>query len=396
MTDRKRVVPFLLLLLAGPAAGQSNVVPLNNGGDALQLYSDPSAGFPPGSVPPDAAGDLFWKVLPGDRVLNHVTAGGQTMEIDGYIGALFDTDWTTSPDFYDRTHGSALPAFNGALEPAFFQLGFTGETVVTLGNSGFGNPCTVSPSLCTPPGGNCPPSGFINGYVTLVTIGSPGVIVPADGTPASDLATTYFVPGGMTTVGGTCGLGDYVVQDLHSIDETQVGLPGGENPYGGLQLAGSGPLPEPASSTATASLTFRERVLSAVADSGTGLGIEAGGAMNGLSLPAGGGASTFGAQLRASRDTGVPNVALAASSLGVVPTPGFAVFGASQLLIPDAVFALTSKVWVGAIGSGTFHAVQLPVPAGAVGLDLHTQGFVLHTGTLQGFNTNVVCTSLAP
>ena len=84
----RRVVWLAASLAACGAsvAGQSNDVTIHNmeGGKWL-APSNPSVGFPPGSFPPDLGGDCFWKVLPGDRVLAHADAGGETMTITGFV-----------------------------------------------------------------------------------------------------------------------------------------------------------------------------------------------------------------------------------------------------------------------------------------------------------------------
>jgi len=313
----KPTVALLLLLpIVASAQSGSNDMPLNNGGDLLAIPLGTSVGAPTGTVPPSLTGDLYWKVLAGDRVLHHQTAAGATMEINGYVEDLYDTDWSTMPSFYDRSHGAALPEPNGGLQPAFFQLGWTSETLVSLGLSGFGNPCSIAPSLCSPAGGACPPPGFVNGYQVEISLGSApgtGIVVPADGTAASDHAVTWFIPGGMTALGPPCGLGDFTLQDRHSTDETMVGLPNGTNPYGGAQGAGSGPAQEPANGTVATHVRFRERVLNARADSGTGLGVEGlpigGGAMNALRLSLGSGQATLGWEIRSQQDAGLPNLA---------------------------------------------------------------------------------------
>jgi hypothetical protein len=400
-------------VLAAPAAAQSgrNDVPLNNGADVAFTYSDPSVGASVGTVPPAIDGDLYWKVLPGDRILQHQTELGAFVEIDGYLEMLWDTQWTTPPDFYDRSHGSALAGGNGTLEPAFFQLGWTSETLVSLGSSGFGNPCTLFPSLCSPPGSSCLPPGRINGYIVDLKIeGTPGsgIVVPADGTAASDHAVTWFVTGGMTALGGPCGLGDYTIQDLHSYDETIAGLPDGTSPYGGFQIAGSGPLPEAATHTTESNLAFRHAMLNVVADSGGGLGLEAsdngGGGMNALRLPVGTGAAALGVEIRSRQAVGTANLAAVAASYGKLPAPGIELFGAHILIAPLPVSSFTASVWNGAVvevifqttSEGVLAGAPIPVPASGVGFDLYLQGLVLDLATGSAVNTNLWRTSFTP
>ncbi|MEM7311450.1 MAG: hypothetical protein AAF682_32600, partial [Planctomycetota bacterium] len=163
-------VASALALTGGLAAAQvnSNDSTFNNNGDVVFIYSSPSSGFTSLAFPPDVTGDLYWRAHSGADFMNDVDAViGSAMEVDGYYESLFDTDWSSTPSFYSRAHGPALPdsAGLGGLEPSFFQLGLTTETVVLVGPSGFGNPCTVAPSLCSPSGGTCPPPGFVNGYL---------------------------------------------------------------------------------------------------------------------------------------------------------------------------------------------------------------------------------------
>ena len=262
------------------SAQVTNDVTLSNGDDVLFFYSSPTVG-----------GDLYWRALPGDRLLahQHGPAGDATMELSGFYEDLFDTDWSTSPVFYDRHVGRALPVPGApcALEPDFLQTGvFTGTTVV-IGPSGFGSPCTIAPSLCSP--GGCGVAGFMPGWVVDLSLGtSPGtgVVLPADGTPASDVAVTYFAPPGMPGSGGACGLGDYVLQSVYSTDETQADDCAGLSSFSGSAVGGAPGVQDPVTDTPTFALGWREPVLNVVADSGTGLGVElgenGGGALNGL------------------------------------------------------------------------------------------------------------------
>lgn len=408
-----------LALVAGTAAAQnSNDSPLNNNGDVVFFYSSPSSGFSSLAFPPDITGDLYWRAHSGAEMMNDVDPLlGSAMEIDGYYESLFDTNWNTSPSFYSRSHGPALPDSGGlgGLEPAFFQLGLTSETVVLIGPSGFGNPCTIVPSLCSPSGGSCPPPGFVNGYLVDIGLGSSpgsGVVLPADGTSASDMATTYFVTGGMTATGGLCGSGDYDMQDVHSQDETQADTTGnGVNPDGGLQLAGGGPALEAVSSMAEGHETWRGNIINVQANTGTGLGVEVGdnggGAMNGRRLSVGSGLATIGVELRDLNTAATlpgANLGIVGASLSSIPNPGFPALGGNLLIFPDGLFNTTSGVWQAGIASATFvftgegaaTMAQLSIPTTAVGATLHIQGAALSFATLSIDSTNAVTTSLNP
>ncbi|MEM7310101.1 MAG: hypothetical protein AAF682_25725 [Planctomycetota bacterium] len=370
----------------------SNDATFNNGGDVVFLYSSPSSGFTSLAFPPDVTGDLYWRTHSGGQFMNDVDPSlGSIMEVDGYYESLFDTDWGTSPSFYVRAHGPAVPDSAGlsGLEPAFFQQGLTSEVIVVLGPSGFGNPCTVSPSLCSPSGGTCPPPGLLNGYLVDVAFGSTpgtGIVLTADGTAASDTATTWFVTGGMTASGGTCGLGDYDVQDVHSTDETPADASGnGVNQSGGFQMAGSGPVQEGVTSMAEANETWRGNILQFVANSGTPLGVETGdnggGAMNGRNLSISGGAATLGVELRDFAGTAGPNIGVCGVSLAPLPNPGITALGGNLLVFPDGLFNATSNTWQGPVAATTFQltaegalvGAQLPIPITAAGATLNGQ-----------------------
>ncbi len=384
--------------LAGAAAAQNgNDVPLHNGTEVLLPYSNPSVGFPVGTVPPDALGDLHWKVYGGEEIL--ACGGDRTIEVDGFFELLFDTaNFQTPPDFCDRALGPALESVTtpGNLEPAFLQLGFTTETILSLGNSGLPPACSVAPSLCSPPGGTCPPPGFVNGYTLDIEFGNPplelepNVVVPCDGTPASNLAVTYFLPGGMPFSGPPCDMGMYVLQDTQSNDETNADLAGlGVSRFGGRQIAGQGPTALDLNHIGTYSLRFREKVLNVFADSGTGLGAETpddndGGAQNGLALDTSSGNAQLGVKILAKQAADNPNLAFAAASFSP-SAPVTLPFVGDLLVSPDFLFFSTLSVWMGQVQAvvplfteeGIFASAMLAVPPVAAPLDLYLQGGVI-------------------
>jgi hypothetical protein len=390
--------------LARSASAQVNDGPRNNGEEAAFFYSDPSLGATVGAVPPDAQGDLYWMVHTGEDQLAYVGPDGAAqMEIAGYYEWLYDTDWSTTPPFYTRTHGPALPGPSGTLEPAFFQLGFTSEVTVVIGPSGFGDPCAIAPSLCS--AAWCPPTlgGWIVDMRFELLPGS-GPVVSSEGTSASDLATTWFLPGGMTLAGGTCGMGDYAVQDIHSTDETAADLLGtGLNPWGGFQIAGGGPIAESLSSTVAGWVTWKNPVLNPIADSGTGLGLEAGqnggGAQNGYLLGVSGGGARLAVELRDELGAAVAgNLAFVGASLAPLAVPGAAFLGAQVLVQPDPLFAITVRAWQGSVTpavflftqEGTFRSAPLDVPPALAGTALYLQGLTLDPATLGARTTNRV------
>ena len=389
-----------VLATAAPLAGaqvNSNDHPFNNGGDVVFIYSSPSSGFTSLAFPPDVTGDLYWKAASGFGFMNSVDALlGSAMEVDGYYESLFDTDWTTTPSFYVRHHGAAVPDSGGlgGLEPLFFSgapIGSYGDTTVLVGPSGFGNPCTVAPSLCSPSGGTCPPPGFVNGYLVDLFFGSTpgtGIVLPADGTSASDTATTWFVHGGMTASGGVCGLGDYDLQDIHSTDETQADSTGnGSEPLRRLPARGrrSGPGGGVFDHRSEPDLPRRADQHGRGHRHGPWRrgGRQRGGAPPTPSTcrsaagwpPWAWRSATWGAP--PSPTWGSPGL-----SLTPLPNPGLPALGGSLLVLPDGLFNSTSGVWQGAVtattfvftAEGAFVGAQLAIPTTAAGAVVYAQG----------------------
>ena len=334
------------------------------------------------------------------------------------MSRLFDTDWSTTPAFYVRHHGSAGPdtAGLGGLEPLFLSgapIASYGDITVLVGPSGFGNPCTVAPSLCSPSGGTCPPAGFVNGYLVDLFFGSTpgtGIVLPADGTPGSDTATTWFVTGGMTASGGTCGLGDYDLQDVHSTDETQADSTGnGVNPLGGFQLAGGGPVQEGVASIAEGNVTFRGNIFA-----GRG-GHRHRSRCRGrrqrrrrLERPATSASAVAwppsASEIRDLGGSAGPNLGIAGLSLTPLPNPGLPALGGNLLVLPDGLFNSTSGVWQGPVvattfvftAEGAFTGVQLAIPVTAIGAIVYAQGATFSLATFTVDSTNAVCVIFLP
>ncbi len=388
---------------------KSNNIPLNNSAEGGALMSVPSVGSPLGTSPPDVFSDLFWKVYSGDRIMRHNSgsSGISVMEIDGYFETIWDTDWATPADFYDRTHGPVLPSTTvpGLLEPAFFQNGITTETLVSLGNSGFGNPCTVFPSLCSPPGGSCAPIGFANGYIVDIQLGETtgtGIACLADGSTAAGLATTYFLPGGMPFTGGPCLQGDYVIQNLRSTDEDQADDLFGISAFGGQQFAGGGPVADLVTEAPEVNVNFRNTILNVVGDSdglGLDVGNNGGGALNGLKLNVGGGSAQFGIEVRDL--AGTAQFAACGASL-LEETFTIPLLGGYLQVALDPLFFLTLQTFNGPVvqsgGEGSFASPPIPLPAGLAGVTFFIQGIWVGTpgGVYTARNTNRVKLSLLP
>lgn len=413
---RATLLSAAAVCLTGPVAlsqVQLNELQLCNGGDILFSYSDPSAGFPTGTNPPDVAGgDYIWKVFPKEALRTDEVDGNGLplpMEYTGAVMYMYDSDWTTDPSFYDMlfTRGTTagFPADNigpDFLDPnaAFLSIGsFAAAT------AGAGNPCLIpgNPLGCIGP---CPPGGAIAGYQIEFSWGfaaGPGVgangglLIQGDGT--ADFVVTNFIPGGMspTVPAGQCGNGDYTFSDLHSTNLAGGPTPGefavptasGNSPYGGFATAGAlaADLPDevqdqPAQfqqSIAEGWTTLDPPVNPGLGTTGLGLAS--------LRFPVGGGTNGYGVKLIARSE--VNHFAFAfGSTFPQLPYPGIPFFGANFLInLGDPAVSATAAVWQGTVafvpnGGAPFddgHAVlpAITIPAIAAGLPLNMQGYTL-------------------
>lgn len=415
MRTATRVLGFAgaLALVAGTAASQNNNdAPFNNGGDFYTTFSAPSVGSPTGTSPVDITGDLYWKSHAGSEFYNDVdpSSGLATMTITGYFENVLDEDWSSIPSFLDRTHGPAIQSLvnPGSLEPAFFQLGLTTEITVSMGSPGFDHPCTAYPSLCSPTTSSCHPSGSAWSWVTDVTL-TTAIPLAADGTTASDQATTYYIQGGWDSTGGPCGIGTNETNCLISTDETMGDLTGlGISPNDGFQIAGTGPTAWGVATTTEAHIHYDGNILNPVADTlggGAEVGDLAGGAMNGRFLSIGGGTATLGAEIRDFAGSGIANLGIAGASLTALPNPGLPALGGNLMVLPDGLFTSTSAVWNGVVGpaspwftsEGLMPATQAPVPATTpTPTTLFIQGATFDLSTFTVNSTNVSSTTLLP
>jgi len=286
-----------------------------------------------------------------------------------------------------------------------------------VGPSGFGAPCTVAPSICSPAttGSVCAATGFVVGWIVDITFGATigsGVVMTAAGVPGGaptgdDMSTIRFVTGGMSASGGTCGAGDYAMQDVHSTDETQADVAGGINPSGGFQLAGGGLANEGVASMTASHEAWRGNIVNVRARSPGGpveVGDNGGGAMNGRNLAVGGGGAQLGVELRDLAGSGSPNIGIVGASLTALPNPGLPALGGNLLVLPDGLFNSTSAIWQGPVApiifvftaEGAFTGANLPVPPTAGGATLHIQGATFSLVTFTVNSTNKVTTFLAP
>jgi hypothetical protein len=393
------VLAVIAALAPAGLSQNSNDTPLSNGGETFVFFSDPSAGTTVGTI-----GDVYWRAYPGDRLLAHAhgPTGETTMEIEGFYEELYDTDWSTTPHFYERHVGPALPVPGApcALEPAFMQTGdlSTGISVV-VGPSGFGTPCTIAPSLCSP--GGCGLGGPI-GWIVDINFGSTvgaGIVLPADGTSASDMAVSYLLPAGMPATGGPCGLGDYALQASYSTDESQADDCGGRNAFSGRKLGGAPAVQDPTAETPVFSIAWRDPVLNVVADSGTGAetGPNGGGALNGLKLDTQGGAASIGIEVRDL--AGVGSTAFAWWSTAAGPAPGVFHQGAGLLQrfdrdMPACFRGTVAPTFFTFVTEGAFASCQRAVPPSATPYDVYWQAVVYDPALGVFHNTNRVRTTL--
>src|SRR5262245_14024721 len=95
-------VPLAVLAIVGAGATAQAPRYLNNGADIVYLYGDPSV-----------AGDLYWMVWPRQTL---IAPSGQ-IEVSALRFDLYDTDWTTPPNFYDFLVGPGVTNALGVIEP---------------------------------------------------------------------------------------------------------------------------------------------------------------------------------------------------------------------------------------------------------------------------------------
>jgi hypothetical protein len=428
-----RLGSFALAALCCGGAGvaqnpiQENDIQFNNGTDVVFLYSDPSVGSSAGTGVVDLSGDLLWKSYPATALKSPVPIATPQMQLVGFDWAIYDTDWSTSATIYDvlistGTVGTAAP-LAGVITPNFADP----NAVLLLGGpSGFPDPCTISPALCT--AGGCPPVGYVNGYLVDASLAGPcdGSGLPAHILLAKDnhYCATQFVPGGMTFMSGppgACGIGDYSIMDAHSTDETQfadpaVG-PSNMNPYGGFQIGGPAAAlgPEPSTEIAKYAFQFCEPTISIyVGSDPTEVSASLPGGLKFLTGDAGAQADVSGLGGTTIRyivydEDGLPvgtTLCFASSCIApLLPNPGLNIMGAQVLLnVSDpTVFAALANGLVqldnqGGVpfDNGIFQSAIRPLPAsaGGIGLTLHSQGFPLRIATFALTQTQAFDTAL--
>lgn len=421
----------LLLCSVASAQGNSgnqNDLRLENEGDFLYVYDDPSIGPQVGTsgVADFATNTYVYRTFSRDT-LRHCSGA---MEITSFDFFDFDTDWAIVDANGNNT--ALADWFVGAVDPAGPQSP-TGTFEPDQANGtlfSFGNAATpgINNVFVTDPG--CPTvANTIRGFEFQIDItgglgAGNGLPITANG--ATDLEYTVFIPGGGQTITGanscvTSGLGDQSLCDLHSSSnnsptegETQFDLIGGgtASAFGGFGTLGAAAGTDGVSETYCAFAQYTEPTLAMVVRSNVGHvdpGPAAGVALSnpdvqleeGLAAvhydcpPAAGG--KLSARLYAWQGLGRP-----AAVIGTIAAPlaSCLTFKGDKLGVSptDPLFKVFLSLWQGtviatdnqyAVPTGTnfddhvFNALALPLPAQlipvGVTIPLSFQGFYKKT-----------------
>lgn len=391
---------FASLAVGVAPAAQDNPIFTSNGAEVVRIFSDPSVGgSTPGSI--TTADDLYWTAYPEEC--------GSTR--DGFyellgLDSLFigDSDWTTPPRIHDIGFGPGMPVPGSggsalaSVVPDFFSTG-TLSALLSLGPSGLPDPCSVVPTLCTTPG--CPPP--ITGFVVDIAIGTgpgSGLLGVLDG--ATSAAMTVFLPGGMPFTGtslGTCGLGDYEFTGAASTDENQADavdndgdtIPDGASLVAGFQVGGTtptGPVPDDADTVGEVEVRIDENTIQTLTAT-PGFLLEHG--LSNALFDVSSGSAVLAVEVHSV--SGIGGLAVPAFSTGLVTPPGppgFPAFGGFLLLNP-ASFLFTASLGFLTPGfvtgvdddgdtladEGVYTSNTVSIPAGAAGMDLFYQAFVI-------------------
>jgi hypothetical protein len=391
-----------LALLATPALAQDfNNLDLNNGGDGIFFYNDPGVGNPPNSFPiTNYDVDFWYRVYPKEAF--HHPLG--TLEVTGFTNEYYDTDWVATPNGVtgitssmhdmiltpgiiqgDGTMAPDLPGAPNPLEVDIVGLDITGLLTNPCPAAGVAGGCASATSVC-------PATGFVVGYIIGLDFGGAGPVLQAD--EFTDWTWSTFVPGvapavgGMTLAGGSCGTGDYILQDVHSSNvfgngELQADLLGnGFSRYGGFQVGGTGAgawNPDLMDEVYAEPLEFGTAISEPVND--VGLGPQTG--LAALNPSVGGGANTLGMRYWSASAAG-ELAFFFASTFPLLPRPGIALLDINILVnIADPLAGTIAGIWagfiVGGLGTfaddGIFDSVQIPLPPILVGFSLQVQGF---------------------
>jgi len=405
--------------LGASAAAQNsagmNLMPLHNGVEGIFFFGiDATSTLTPGNTfnsgqvfpaivdgttsPDGLQNEYIWRTYP-KTVMNH--PGLNTMEISSLQESFWTDDWVGDGSaIWDLfLAGGAV----GALPP-FIQPTLDATAGILYGGlSGF-------------PAVACPPAGQISGYefvtafgagVVFTATGNTGyvygtdglAVAVADGTDASILCHGYIQPGGLTSTGAPCTLGNQSSMGALSDDESQNDYHGGGfNEFLGLNPHDTGnpwpgnEAPLFANFGMSNSLGWFEPVLQPRGDGGGGLGTELG--LGTLNPSVGGGAATYGYHLASFKDIG--KFGVVASSFATLPF-ALNIFGADIILnIGEPTVSATQKV--GAIvkqdfsildtlylaattndnfNKGTFKSSVIPLPVNTPQLTINMQGVAL-------------------
>ncbi|MEX1025397.1 MAG: hypothetical protein WD226_10000 [Planctomycetota bacterium] len=395
---RALFVLTLPALLAGAASSQSaaflgNEVQLSAGGSTVWIYNSPSVGGTTGA--PILGADLAYKGVPQNRTRTASgTANLRSLE-DIFLG---DLDWPNgAPDFYDIAIDTSSAEFGVQFDnliPDFFASGSV-AALLSLGNSGFPNPCTQGAAGCTGSLG-CPAP--VTGYIVSLELLSP-IAIPGGQDDLAGTSLVNFLPGGMvygaSSGVGACGLGDYVFQGAQSLTENQADYltQAGTSWCEGFQLgdpAGvspTGPLEDANTTMLEMNFGLDDIVVEAeITDAGAGYGPVRGGASLGVDTQTG--TATLAAHVTAGPGL-AGSLVFPAVALGQLPV-AVPVFGAGLMINPDGTFNSTFAAYSGTgpllavddVGDPTPDqaeavSVSLPLPVMPGPLRAYMQAFIV-------------------
>lgn len=385
--------------------GVMNRLQLDNGLDDTAYLSTPFVGDPIASGTFDPTDDLYWKVFPADALQR---CSG-TSDLMGIEASVFDTDFVATEALWAYTITPGVVATDQTIVPSF-----TGPAVFVPGVSTTG-------TIFGPPGGGCPPPGYVSGWTYVEgfcsTLGSPTPLyddMVTDG--STDWVFTHYFPGpGLANMNlgpgaplNSCGTtGDATLQWCLSADGPPTGIgTGGENQpdwtmtgnsiYGGFSYGGDGsfvPIPEDHDRGAELAWFFAEPTIQVRFDAGAqgDFGVEVG--LGALETPlqvssggvSAGGTTTIGVRFydQAATTVGTDFMMVGANvtppfidSIGCLP------FGNSGALLgldvvpgsgfPEsfAEFSFNTPWFVDSKGETVNDSLQIPVGTSAAYVDL--------------------------
>jgi len=402
---------LLLSRIAGAqlAVGNENDHLLENGGDVIYIYTDPSTGPGVGTsgVPDFATNDFLWRVT-SKKAMKSCTG---TAEMTGLDIFAFDFDFTFADAGGNNTavadmYLSKSDTTNPPVNPLQIEPDQTDPNAVLVT---FGPGTPKNNVFVTDPG--CPPPNYLYGYEFDVDLTGgagvgAGIVITADGN--TDNCITDFIPGLQTYSGaGACGSGDGADPDLHSSDvlggpgETQFDLVGGAqySEFGGFGQSGVLGGTDGIREIAVNYGQFAEPIVNMRVDSATGVGLEEGLAGVEYLWPVSGG--QLGADYFALQGIGKKCAIMGTLSPPLASCINFK-GGKLGLLPTDPLFGIFLNLWTGTItqqdngaastgtvfDDGQFQTLVLPLgahPGGTGAITLSFQGFYKKaSGSVEG------------